>query len=158
MDDSTDSFRNNNTKKNILTLSHVKTPSDLWDKELQGQQVGKEGLILFLNTDKIPCFSSIFIFWSIWKKQSAGTTLDHFMVEDEPSPPLLTCAKMWSPPAPVHAPLPSSPSPACTGFPQLHGTLGYAWLLGFGDKNTVMGTSQGSNMSQCFSEPGEKRK
>lgn len=34
-------------------------------------------------------------------------------------------------------------SPSATDNPQL-------WLLVFGDKNTVMGTAQGSNSNQCF--------
>lgn len=157
-DDSTHSFHNTNTVKNILTLSSVKTPSDPLGQEAAGTAGRERRSRPLSKSSSMPCFSTILIFCSVGKKQSAGTTLYHLRVEDEePSPPLLPYAEIRSPPAPVHPLLPPSPSPASTGLPQPHAVLGCAWPLLFGDKTTEVGTARGSNMSQCFSESGERR-
>lgn len=140
-DDSTHTFHNTNTIKNILTLSSVKTPSDPWGKELQGQQAGKEGLVLFLNPHQFPVSQPFWSFAAWGRNRVLGQPFIMKMMEDEePSPPLLPYAEIWSPPAPVHPLLPPSPSPACTGLPQPHAVLGCAWPLAFGDKTTGVGT------------------
>lgn len=125
-------------------------------KELQGQQVRKEGLILFPNPHKFPLSHPFWSFGGGGRNRVLGQPLITPWWKMK-NLVLLTCAEIWSPPAPAQPLLSPSPSPAHIGLPQPHATLSCAWPLGFGDKNTVMGTPWGINMSQCFSESGEKR-
>lgn len=110
-DDSTHIFHTN-TKK-----PHIMTPSDLWGKELQVQQLGKESLTLFLNPYKVSLSHTFWPFGTWGRNGVLGQLLitSWWKMINQ----LLNCAEIWSPPALVHPLVLPSPSSACTGLPQL---------------------------------------
>lgn len=163
-DDSTHTFHNTNTVKNILTLSSVKTPSDPWGKELQGQQAGKEGLVLFLNPHQFPV-SQPFWFFAVWGRNrmlgqpfiTSRWKMKNLLLLFSP---LLRSEALL--PQSIPFSLPLLPLRAQGSLTTCNPGLSLASCLWGqkhrgGDKNTGVGTARGSNMSQCFSESGERR-